>query len=236
MIPKKVHQIFFNLNNKEITDIPIFFESSISTMRKYKDYEYRLWREKDCEKLIENKLPQYYDFYINMKYKIQQIDFMRYAILYLFGGVYIDLDILPIKKFNFHKNKLILYTFNKIIQKHNEFVQNDLMATEPLNPFFWMLLHRCERNYKAKEKIDVYKNWKARFVLQTTGPRYFSKTLKHIYPAYRPLENLVYTEWKNAKPNNKKDYFFANYVTGGWLESMSNNKASKNFYLKIDEL
>jgi hypothetical protein len=86
--------------------------------------------------------------------------------------------------------------------------------------------------------MEIYDVRKARFVLYTTGPRYMGKLLKKLMPKYTPLKNLVYTKWKNGnwKNLNRKDFYFENYVSGGWLDTMSNNKPSKTFYLKKTEL
>lgn len=82
--------------------------------------------------------------------------------------------------------------------------------------------------------MDVYDSWKARFVVQTTGPRYFSKILKKAMPNYKPDSSLVFTKWRNDnwKKVDRETYLVENYVAGGWLSAMSNNKSSKNFYLK----
>ena len=38
-------------------------------------------------------MPEYIDFFVNLKHKIQQIDFFRYLVVYYYGGIYLDLDI-----------------------------------------------------------------------------------------------------------------------------------------------
>jgi hypothetical protein len=57
-------------------------------------------------------------------------------------------------------------------------------------------------------------------------------------PKYKPSEKLVYTKWKNEnwKKVNRDDYFFENYVSGGWLPVITNYKAGKNFNLKKNEI
>jgi mannosyltransferase OCH1-like enzyme len=81
MIPKLIHQIYFNLHNKEIEDIPLFKKSSDKIQELHPDYKYILWTEKECDELVKEKLPQYYKFYKSMRYDIQRIDYMRFVIL-----------------------------------------------------------------------------------------------------------------------------------------------------------
>ena len=64
--------------------------------------------------------------------------------------------------------------------------------------------------------------------------RWFSKILKKAMPNYKPDASLVFTKWRNDnwKKVDRENYLVENYVAGGWLSAMSNNKSSKNFYLK----
>ena len=163
MIPKIIHQIYFNLHNKEIEDIPLFKTSSKRIKELHPDYEYILWTKQKCDDLVKEKLPQYYDFYTSMRFDIQRIDYMRFVLLHLFGGIYADLDLIPIQKFDRVLNRV-----------------------------------------------------------------FFVNTIK----------GLVFTKWRNDNWKNvdRETYLVENYISGAWLETMSNNKASKTFYLTEDEL
>jgi mannosyltransferase OCH1-like enzyme len=41
---------------------------------------------------ITTNMPEYYNTFCKLKYKIQQLDFFRYLAIYYYGGVYLDLD------------------------------------------------------------------------------------------------------------------------------------------------
>ena len=239
MIPKIIHQIYFNLHNKNIEDIPLFKKSSHKIQELHPDYEYILWTEDKCDELVKEKLPEYYTFYKSMRYDIQRIDYMRFVLLYLYGGIYCDLDLIPIQKMDRVLNQpFFTNTIRGLVPTHCEFVQNDFMGSVKGYKLWDILLSFCEHNYNKKDSINVYKTWTARFVLHTTGPRYLSKVLKKIMPNYKPNEMLIYTKYRNDnwKKVNRNDYLFENYVAGSWFETMSNNKASKNFYLKENQL
>lgn len=49
---------------------------------------------------IKETFPEYYETFINLKYKIQQIDFFRYLAIYHYGGIYLDLDMNITQKFD----------------------------------------------------------------------------------------------------------------------------------------
>jgi mannosyltransferase OCH1-like enzyme len=42
---------------------------------------------------INDKMPEYYELFVNLKYKIQQIDLFRYLAIYYYGGLYLDTDV-----------------------------------------------------------------------------------------------------------------------------------------------
>jgi len=57
------------------------------------DWEYRLWTDEECEKLIAEELPEFYPTYLAYPKGIFRADIFRVAVLYLRGGVYADLDV-----------------------------------------------------------------------------------------------------------------------------------------------
>jgi mannosyltransferase OCH1-like enzyme len=239
MIPKIIHQIYFNLHDKEIEEIPLFKTSSNRIQKMYPDFEYRLWNEISCSELVKKELPEYFKFYSSLRYEIQKIDYMRFVLLYLYGGVYVDLDLIPIRKMdNVLKQPFFTNTIRGLVPDHCEFVQNDFMGSIKGFELWNVLLKNCQQNYEEKANIEVYNVRTARFVLHTTGPRYLSRIIKKVMPKYIPSKKLIYTKYRNDnwKKVNRDEYLFENYVAGSWFETMSNNKASKTFYLTENEL
>lgn len=240
MIPKIIHQIYFNLYDKEIEDIPLFQKSSQVIQELNPEYEYKLWDEKECSELIKNQLPQYYDFYVSMRFDIQRIDFMRFVILYVYGGFYVDLDLINLKKLDsLLDNKFVSYGLLKFKPEHKEYMQNDFFGSVKGFKLWKILMDLCEPNYRKKESIKAYKEWKGRFVLQTTGPRYICKVVKKVLPNYKPNQELIFTKWRNNnwKNFNKEDFYFENFVANSWVENTSKTlKNNPNFYLKENEL
>tara|TARA_R100001369_G_scaffold90106_1_gene128625 strand:+ start:589 stop:1311 length:723 start_codon:yes stop_codon:yes gene_type:complete len=240
MIPRIIHQIYFNLHNKEIEDIPLFNTSRKRIQELHPDYEYKLWKEDECNRLVATQLPWCFDFYKSMRYDIQRIDFMRFVILYLHGGIYSDLDLIPIQKFDRLLNQVFFAnTLKGLIPNHNEYVQNDFMGSVKGFSLWKHLLTHCPKNYQQKASMEVYDVRKARFVLQTTGPRYFSRILKMAMPNYKPDSSIVFTKWKNEKWKDvdRNTYLVENYVSCSWAHSVSEKLYIKDtFYLKEEDI
>lgn len=108
------------------------------------DYEYILYDDKDLEDLVRKAFPNYLDFYINgISSNIERVDFARYVMLYSKGGIYADIDTIPIKNFD-----ILLENYNKILleqepKEHRtegrQLLCNSLMVS-PINGktmYFW---------------------------------------------------------------------------------------------------
>ena len=87
MIPKIIHQTWKN------EKIPKKWKKAVKSC-KFEGYTYILWTDKKMDKFVEKYYPDFYDFYSSYKYVIQKCDAFRYLVLYKFGGIYLDMDLL----------------------------------------------------------------------------------------------------------------------------------------------
>ena len=75
-------------------DIPEHWKSSPASIRKYMpDWKYVLIDNKIADKLVKDHFPDFWDTYNSLEYPIMRVDAVRYMFLYIYGGVYMDLDI-----------------------------------------------------------------------------------------------------------------------------------------------
>lgn len=231
MIPKKIHQIYFPWNGP-FEDIPIFVKSRKTMLDLHKDWEYKLWGEEDALELVREHAPDMELFYLGLRYNIQRVDFIKFLVLKVHGGFYVDLDSYCIKPFDDLLGKrFILHTLQHMLPDHKEFVQNDFMASEPKFKFWDIILKEIVTNYNEKSRNPIYDQWKGRFVLQTTGPRFLSRVVKNVLPSYKP-HKVVWTKWRNNNWErfDRNDYYFESFQTGSWLSDVSPSlKANKLF-------
>lgn len=89
-IPKIIHQVWEGRTEPEM---PIRLKILARTWKeKNSDWEYHLWNGEEMDELVETHFPEYLDMYKNFPYNVQRWDTIRYMILYIYGGVYTDLD------------------------------------------------------------------------------------------------------------------------------------------------
>jgi mannosyltransferase OCH1-like enzyme len=94
-VPKIIHQFWFGL---ESPNMPESWSSNFeawSTL--HPEWVHVLWSGEESEECVKINEPAFYDTYLNYKYNIQRIDAVRYCMLKRFGGLYVDLDMKPLK-------------------------------------------------------------------------------------------------------------------------------------------
>ena len=214
MIPKIIHQIFFNIQNKELTDIDVFYRSHLNCSNQ-QGFEYILWNEKDCKKLIKEDYNHYLEFYNNLRFDIQRLDFVRFCILHKYGGFYIDLDMFILNDLTPLLNNTKVFHNIKYVKANYSFIENDFIGSIKNYEMWYYVMNECVKNYKEKSEIEIYKTWKGRFVLQTTGPKFLSRFVKKVFPNYQP-KKLVYTKWNK---DEKDTYYIEDYKLNSWIKN-----------------
>ena len=166
------------------------------------DYVYYLYDDDDCYNfLIKYYTKEHADFF---KYKIKdgpiKSDFWRVCILYQFGGIYADIDIvLHVPIDNFVDSDTTLYT---CISVHDKELNPHFIATIPKNP----LILDCINIY-MKEKINTpYEYWNYSIVqimaniLQNYLNNYNLKEGKYKIKNHTiQLSQEVCPDWNNIK-------------------------------------
>jgi len=217
-IPKIIHQVYFNLSNRKLEEIDIFYNSH-KIAKKQKGFEYKLWTEESCLNLVKNDFSEYLNFYNNFRYEIQKIDFIRFCILYKHGGVYVDLDMEILKPLDsLIQNKKFIFHNIRDAKPNYSFVENDLMGSIKESSLWKDIIKKCVENYQEKLKIKVYETWKGRFILQTTGPYFLARYIKKIAPNYKPLQ-VVYSKFHKEK---KENFYIKDFKLNTWIKNQQN--------------
>ncbi|AUV58470.1 glycosyltransferase [Bandra megavirus] len=100
------------------------------------NFEQKFWDENKIVKLIHDKFDQeYLDLYNSYTFPAQKADFARYIILYTYGGIYLDMDMVckknlePFLQYNFFFTPYIFYNFFKRYL-------NGVIGAKPKHPVF----------------------------------------------------------------------------------------------------
>lgn len=219
---QKIHQIFIKFKQgKELEDIDVFRNQVLRTNKFCELYniEYQLWKEYDCEKLI-NKYPQYRQLYDNFKHEIQKVDFIRYLILYDEGGIYIDCDVCPIGAV------FDLFKMNEFFVKWNDdkrkLPYNAVLGSVAKNKLYEDIFEEIIRSVEEKDKIEIYDKWVGRYVFQTTGHYMLQRVLKK-YKDVKKLDILKIHKKGGIEIISDVCPIFEDYNASIWYNDSPNN-------------
>lgn len=141
-IPHIIHQIW------DTRDIPGYLEYWVrSWKQKNPHWQYWLWTLEDGSELIKRAFPSYYPLYEAYTEDIFRIDALRLFVLYAFGGVYVDIDMISLKPLDTwtYEHQCVLtqetYEHSFIVEEKNRTnVVNGFLACRPHHPFLKMTL------------------------------------------------------------------------------------------------
>jgi mannosyltransferase OCH1-like enzyme len=178
MIPKIIHQTW------KTTEIPDEWKDAVNSCKEIHDYKYILWTHEDMDHFVKKEFPHIYKLYTSYKYDIQRCDAFRYLVLYKYGGIYLDMDIVCKKSLDKFLNYDIVFARYSYLNK--EFI-NSFFMTSPRHPFFLYCINNLHKN------IDSYKYFgKHLHVMNSAGPAFLTKMIKE----YGTIEDS-YTLTKN---------------------------------------
>lgn len=174
-----IHQIFWPFKGSELCDIPAFAKNVDETQKfcKLHNYEYKLWNLSDCENLIKEDFNEYWQLWQDFRFDIQRCDFIRYCILYKFGGLYLDCDIRPMKNLDAVFNEPIYFVH--WADDKNKKPYNAIMHSVKNQNLFLEIIKQVKHDFYEKIKIKAYNEWKGRFVFQTTGHSMLERVMKN---------------------------------------------------------
>ena len=178
MIPKIIHQTW------KTTEIPDEWKDAVNSCKEIHDYKYILWTDEDMIIFVKKEFPHLYELYTSYKYDIQRCDAFRYLVLYKYGGIYLDMDIVCKKSLDKFLNYDIVFARSSNI---GDYFTNSFFMASPMHPFFLYCINNLHNN------IDSYKYFgKHLHVFNSTGPDFLTKMIKE----YGPIED-TYTLTKN---------------------------------------
>jgi len=168
MINKIIHFIWIDFNDElnKNTVIPKKYKENIENCKRINiGFEIKIWNGFDCYNLIKKYFPKYVDMYNKLKYPVERCDIIRLMIMYVYGGVYSDVDRICIRSFDVLLKKYKKY--NVILGKDNKkfTILNDFIMCSKNHPFILELI----KNIKIYDIGIDYFN-----IYLSTGPFYIS--------------------------------------------------------------
>lgn len=152
--PKILHQTW---KSKEI---PESCKDLVATWKNmFPDYEYKFYLDEDLRDVVKKYVPQHLSLYDAMSKNIERVDFARYAILYGIGGVYADIDTLPLRRIDnwLETGKVVLgrepLEHSRTLYGREVVLCNAFMISPPKEEFWLKLMDFIADNYSPKNDV-----------------------------------------------------------------------------------
>jgi mannosyltransferase OCH1-like enzyme len=228
-IPNIVHMTFCS------TKLPLEIYNVIKQNKRISDNcKFKFYDDKKCDELIKNHFTlEIYNAYlsINPVYGAMRADFFRYCVLYLIGGIYVDIKSsinYPLFKIIKKEDTCILdlpRKFGEPWRLHNPTYEQWLLIFAPKHPYLYNMIHLMVKyitnKYEPKLSNILNLNTKQK-ILNVTGPDAFTKAVN--------CEIIIQT--KNLHRNiNYDNYFVLNSCVNYTKMYTINNKTH---YSKIN--
>ena len=164
------------------------------------------------------------DFYKSLPSEWYRMELVRYFAVAKYGGFYVDLDMFCKKSFNpLCKNDYVIHTHKGRKWKGGgdaNYSENSFFAFKP--GYIKSLLEYSRKQYYEKIKIDVYKTWKVRLMLQTVGVKMYARWCN--INKLKPLTHIACTDEvikKNKDDKNRynKNCYINDVVSKAWMKS-----------------
>lgn len=198
MIPKIIHQ---TAPERHLWK-PEWKQCQDTVHKIFPDFRYKLWSDKDLDQLVKDFFPWFYPVFISYPEQIYRVDAARYMMLYLYGGIYIDMDYEILENFYPYLDPSIPSVVESPFS-NNEKVQNSLMASPPKHPFWLDVL----REMASSSTVFFHS------VLDATGPRMLDRVILssskpiRLLPMYQfnppPIGNIYNANQWASLPNQK---------------------------------
>jgi hypothetical protein len=146
-IPRIIHQTW---KSTEVPEPLARFQARFREL--HPDYEYRLWTDAQNDAFVRDEFPEFYALYRSFSREIYRADVARCLYLWRFGGVYVDLDVEPLRRLDAflaeHGDCVLGAEPESHAQKRRGkplMACNAIMASVPGHPFWRRMLEEIAR-------------------------------------------------------------------------------------------
>lgn len=188
-IPPNIHFTF--LDKKE--SFPSLFTTCLETVKTmHPGWNIRVYNEDDACEILDAHFPQLRDVYYSYAHTVQRSDMLRILLVYLYGGFYMDLDMLCLKSLEGLRDFSLVLGEEKHISEqetsdlklqHPLRIANYMFGSTEKHPFWHCLLNQLVR--KSSVRVQSEND-----ILESTGPGLLTNVY-HAYKKYYPDLTLL---------------------------------------------
>lgn len=174
MIPKLIHRMWLDKNISNNTTAPNKYHKFIESFNRHNpEFKVEFWNMDRVKRLFDTYpiIRKYKHHWETVPHHIQKCDIARFIILYLFGGLYIDLDFMCFKNLSPLLNRELLLVCEPV--EHSE-IWHDVIKCRLCNGFIGSIInHPFWLDWLDFIVVSLKRN--PNDVMNTTGPINFRR-------------------------------------------------------------
>ena len=151
-----------------------------------------------CDAIVQKACSQrVIEMYKNVRNLVQRCDIARFVILYQYGGIYADLDVLPNRR-RFWQVQLGFAMMESRVHSQQPELEMEFIVAERGHPMLMRIVEHMVGETEDKARKGFFDKAVSRFIYQTTGPCALRRCLKaagfldkvHVYAMNRPRDGV----------------------------------------------
>lgn len=194
------------------TDLPDKWKPTQISINKYmSDWQYVLMTDDMNREFILQHFPDFIPYYDSFPYPIQRADAIRYAWLYINGGLYFDCDfelLASLEELFLEDHDLFLLASSNT----PDIITNGFIAAKPGNKVFLEMMEEMKKpaGFSAIERHLL--------VMNTTGPLAFNRVVKRLGVPYKLLPSSKINPYTICDKEYNKPYTLMRPLEGSsWV-------------------
>ena len=203
------------LQTWKTTQIPSHWIPSQKGLKKHMSHwKYVLMTDEDNRNFCKKHFPDFLPYYDAFEYPIMRADAIRYMFLYVYGGLYIDMDIevrKPLDDLFYEDHDIYLARSGTF----GSYYTNAFMASKPKQKFWLECIEEMKQPYKSWQ---IGKHLK---VMRSTGPLMLTSSVgknENLDIGELP-EDLLGCSVCDPKPFYKEGNYVAILEGSSWIEA-----------------
>lgn len=200
MIPKIIWQTY-----KSKQPPIVACKGITSWLRHNPNYKWYYFDDKKCDQFIKDHFSnEFYNMYQSLPFGVMRSDVWRIAVVYIYGGVYTDLDTIcntPISQWMSTSDKLV------VSAETSNSLANYTFAAIPKHPALLNALNLCIRHYNSPDFMSK----DTLTPIQNFGASAFSEGVLSYYGLKDSFENNT-TNLEKAKQDHAKIFTYKDFA------------------------